>query len=263
VTSSAPACPSDTVTAEMDVWFALGRHVGWASLAGLISGILVGGVLGRIAMRVRGFAAGPSMVGVHTSNGNRVGDITVAGTLALVLSVGVASGLAGGVVYAALEPWLRRLRPWHGLAYGGVLLAVFGFTVLDPSNFDFTRFGPPALNVAMFAALFVIFGVSTAWSFDRLRTLATKTGTTARVVEVLAWLALGPAMLVAVLLVIGGLTQVADPLFALVCISALAVASIVHWRRLPPLVGYASLVGALVLGAARTVGGLPQLVAGF
>jgi hypothetical protein len=93
------------------------------------------------------------MVGVHTSNGNRVGDITFAGTLALVLLVGVASGLVGGVIYAVLQPWLRPLRPWHGLAYGSALLAVFGFTVLDPFDFDFTRFGPPLLNVTMFAAL--------------------------------------------------------------------------------------------------------------
>ena len=118
---------------------------------------------------VSGFTAGPEAVGVRTSNGNRVGDITFEGTLGLVLFVGIVSGLVGGVVFAAVEPWLRRLRPWHGLVFGLALLATFGFAVLDPSNFDFRRFGFAALNIAMFAALFLAFGVLIAWVFDRLR----------------------------------------------------------------------------------------------
>ena len=143
-----------------------------------IAGVVVGGLLGRVVMRISGFMAGPALAGVHTENGNVVGDITVAGTIALITFVGLPSGLLGGVLYALLEPWLRRLRPWHGLAYGVALLATAGFIFLDPVNFDFRRFGVPAVNVAMFAALFVLFGVATAWLFDKLRVL--RAGTTAR-----------------------------------------------------------------------------------
>jgi len=51
-----------------------------ATLAGMIAGGIVGGFGGRIAMRVTGFVAGPGHVGLTTTNGNRVGEITLGGT---------------------------------------------------------------------------------------------------------------------------------------------------------------------------------------
>jgi hypothetical protein len=233
-----------------------------ASLAGVIAGILVGGLLGRVVMRISGFTAGPALTGVSTSNGNRVGDITFAGTLALVLFVGVAMGLAGGIVYAVVEPWLRRARPWHGLVFGTALLLAFGFIVLEPSNFDFRRFGIAPLNVAMFAALFVIFGAATAWLFDALGAVRAGTGVAARLVDGLAWLVLVPAVILGVLLVssAGGL---GEPITTIAIVGPLLVAAIVRWRGLPEIVGQASLVAGLLFGATRTLSGLPQLIAGF
>lgn len=242
-------------------WIAAARHLGTASLAGVIAGVVVGGLLGRIVMRLSGFTAGPGLVGVTTANGNRVGDITIGGTLALVIFVGLGTGVFGGFVYAIVEPWLRRVRPWHGVAYGVVLLLAFGFTVLDPSNFDFARFGVPLLNVAMFAALFVVFGLAIGWLFDALGALREGTGAAARVVDILAWLALVPAVAVVVLFV-GGAAGL-DPLLAFAIVAALLVPAIVRWRGLPLAIGYAILAGALLLGAARTLSGLPSLVAGF
>jgi len=244
----------------MSTLVSVARHTGMASLAGLISGILVGGLLGRVVMRVSGFAAGPNMVGVHTSNGNPVGDITLGGTLAIVFFVGFPTGLLGGVVYAALEPWLRPLRPWHGLAYGVALLATLGFTVLDPFNFDFNRFGPLPLNLVMFAALFLVFGVCAAWLFDRLGVLAASTRTSGRASEIAAWLALGLASLL-----VAGLIANVDPkdrIFVLVGAGALALAAIVHWRGLPRPIGYASFAAVLVLGTIRTFDAV-QLFRGF
>jgi hypothetical protein len=239
----------------------LARHVGTASLAGTIAGVLVGGLLGRVVMRISGFTAGPAMVGARTENGNPVGDITLAGTLALVVFTGLASGLLGGIVYAVVEPWLRRVRPWHGLALGVGLFLAFGFLVLDPFNFDFRRFGVAALNVAMFAALFVIFGVVTAWLFDKVKTLRTGTSLTARVVDAAAWFAIVPAALTAVLIAMAveGFGQVATISIA----GPLLIAAIVRWRGFPEMLGYASLAVGVLLGAARTLSGLPQLIGGL
>ena len=223
--------------------------------------MLVGGVLGRVVMRLSGFMAGPSLVGVTTENGNRVGDITIGGTLALVVFVGVASGVLGGIIYGIAEPWLRRLRPWHGLAYGLALLLAFGFTVLDPNNFDFIRFGVPLLNVAMFAALFVIFGGAIAWLFDALGPMRGGTGVGARAVDIAAWLALVPA-LAAVVLFIGGASGIEAPV-AIAVVAALAVPAIVRWRSLPAAIAYATLAAGVLLGASQTLRGLPGLVAGF
>jgi hypothetical protein len=241
---------------------AVARHVGTASLSGIIAGVVVGGLIGRVVMRISGFTAGPAFVGVRTSNGNRVGDITLEGTLGLVLFTGLASGLVGGIVYAVVEPWLRRVRPWHGLVYGAALFLAYGFFVLDPFNFDFRRFGVAALNVAMFAALFVIFGSLTAWLFDLVKVLRAGSGPAARVTDAFAWLAVVPASIVALLLAssVGGL---GDPVTTITIIAPLAAAAIVRWRGLPEMLGYASLAAGVLIGAARTLSGLPQLIGGL
>ena len=241
---------------------AAARHAGAATLAGVITGVLVGGLLGRVVMRVAGFTAGPGMVGAFTANGNRVGDITFDGTAAIVLFVGLASGLAGGVVYAVVEPWLRRLRPWHGLAYGAWSLAALGFTVLEPSNLDFQRFGSPPLNVAMFAALFLVFGVVIAPLFELLRRLILGTTTAARAAEVLAILVLIPTAILTVLALvsIGGSS---DPLFPIVFVLGLAIATFARWRGLPKPVGYAGLAAAMLFGTMRTALAVPQILAAF
>ena len=245
----------------MAAWTALARHLGLAALSGVVAGILVGGVLGRIAMRISGFAAGPALAGVSTANGERVGEITFGGSLAVLIFVGLPFGVVGGILYAIVEPWLRRARPWHGLAYGAGLLLATGSLVLDPSNFDFTRFGPPSLNVAMFAALFVIFGVAIAWLFDALGALREGSGRAARVVDIFAWLSLVPAVIFAVLLVGAGLGL--DPLLAILIAGVVLSPAIVRWRGLPQAIGYASLAGMVLFGAARTLSGLPSLLRGF
>ncbi len=241
---------------------ALGRHLGTSSLAGIVAGVLVGGLLGRVVMRVSGFTAGPAFVGVRTSNGNRVGDITFEGTLALVLFTGLGTGVIGGFVYAVAEPWLRRVRPWHGLVYGAGLLLAYGFLVFDPFNFDFRKFGIVGLNVTMFAALFVIFGVVSAWLFDIVKLLRAGTAAASRVVDILAWVAVVPTVIAAGLLMtsVGGL---GDPVTTLLIVVPLIVAAIVRWRALPERLGYASLVAGVLLGAVRTLTGLRELIARF
>ena len=238
------------------------RHVGTASLAGIVAGVLVGGLLGRVVMRISGFTAGPAMVGATTENGNRVGDVTLGGTLALVLFTGLASGLFGGTVYAVVEPWLRRARPWHGLAFGMGLFLASGFLVLDPFNFDFRRFGVAVLNVTMFAALFVIFGVVTAWLFDTVKMLRTGTSLMAQVTDAAAWFAIVPVVLAAVLIVfsVEGWFAMAGTISI---IGPLLIAAIVRWRGLPERLGYAGLAIGVLLGAARTLSGLPQLIGGL
>jgi hypothetical protein len=247
--------------AAVSVLVALGRHVGVATLAGMIAGGIVGGLGGRIAMRVSGFVAGPGQVGLTTTNGNRVGDITLGGTIGVLL-VGVALGVLGGLFYAVVEPWTQRLRPWHGLAFGVFLFVAAGIAVLDPVNSDFRRFGSAPLNVALFGALFVLFGIVIAWTFDRLPPIATTDGTRARLVAGLGWFAvmLGTVL---VLLAVSGLGTSPDALPTLVAAAGLSIAATAQWRRLPALVGYAGLAMPLFAGAARLATGIPTLIEGF
>ena len=244
---------------------ALRRHVGAASLAGIVAGILVAGVLGRIAMRVSGFLSRPDLIGIQTANGNRVGDITFSGTLALALFVGIPAGIAGAALFASAEPWLRKFRPWQGVVFGLIVLLAAGFIFIDPANVDFQRFGSALINVAMFAALFVAFGALTAWLFDRIRHAIEGNGTSARVLEVVAFVAALAVTTVSVLvftsIVItsptGGLNE---PGPALLFAGIAIVPAIVRWRGLPPVIAYAVFALAILVGALRTLSGISQML---
>jgi hypothetical protein len=145
------------------------RAAGIGSLAGALSGLVVGGLGGRLAMRIAAIVAGPVMVGETTENGNRVGDITVEGTVALIIIGGVFAGIVGGLAYEVVRPWFVTFGRWRGLVFGLVLLVAIGSVVINPDNIDFRRFGSPALNTFLFAVLFILFGVVLAPIEERLR----------------------------------------------------------------------------------------------
>jgi len=123
----------------------------------VICGIVVGGIGGRIVMRVSAAAADESRIGMLTENGNVIGRITVEGTMALLLFVGLITGVSVGLFLFAL----RAVLPGRFLpaTISAVLLALGGAIAIDPSNADFVIVGNRALNVAMFIALFPAFGV--------------------------------------------------------------------------------------------------------
>jgi hypothetical protein len=139
-----------------------------AGIAGALAGLLVGGIGGRIVMRLSAIAGGPDVVGTITENGNAVGQITAKGTLGLLVFGGLFSGIAGGVILAIVAPWLRWAGPVRGLVFGVFVLAVAGRTVIDASNPDFVILQPAWLNVVMFSALFLLFGVPAVFLLDRL-----------------------------------------------------------------------------------------------
>jgi len=133
-------------------------------VASLITGIVVCGLGGRLVMRLSAMAADDSRIGMTTDNGNVVGAITGEGTLGLVLFVGLAMGPFLFALRAVLPG--RRLP----LTVSIVLLALGSAIVIDPGNPDFMIVGNRALNVAMFALLFPLFGfmsVALAEGFDR------------------------------------------------------------------------------------------------
>ena len=119
-------------------------------------------------MRIAAVAADDRVMGATTENGNRVGEITLGGTAALVIFVGIGSGLIGAIAFLISEPWLSRAGRWHGLVFGGFLLAIGSRAGLNADNFDFFIVGNQELNVAMFLALFLAFGLLMPPTIDRL-----------------------------------------------------------------------------------------------
>jgi hypothetical protein len=144
------------------------KEVAAGSLTGIVVGIIVGGLGSRLVMRLSAMAADSFVQGVTTSNGNRVGDITLSGTIALVVFGGIFAGMLGGLLYASVRPWLVRFGRWRGLIFGLGLLGLAGSLILDQANSDFIILRPALLNVAMFAGLFVIFGLAVVPVFDRV-----------------------------------------------------------------------------------------------
>jgi hypothetical protein len=107
-------------------------------------------------MRISALAAGPEAIGQLTESGFVVGDVTLGGTLVIVILGGILGAL-GGSVYVALRPWLAPLGRWSGVGLGLLMVAISSEP--DPTSADFRRFGPPLLSIAMFAALSPLAGV--------------------------------------------------------------------------------------------------------
>ena len=135
------------------------RRVLAIGFAGAVAGLIVGGVGDRLAMRVSAIAADRSTQGALTEAGNRVGEITVMGTVGFVIFGGLMAGVIGSVVVVIVDRLLPRLRWAAGPVMGVVLLGGVGGTLITPHNPDFHILDPAWLNVVMFGALPVLFGV--------------------------------------------------------------------------------------------------------
>lgn len=137
------------------------RETSIAVVACGVAGALVGGVGSRLAMRVAAIAA-PEARGAITEAGAVVGEITMAGTIGLVLFAGLGSAVLGAGTFTVLRPWLPGAAAARGVVFGSLLLALLGTAVIDPSNADFVILDDGALNVSLFSGLFVAFGLVAA-----------------------------------------------------------------------------------------------------
>jgi hypothetical protein len=143
------------------------RALATGMLPGLVVGVLVGGLGSRLAMRIMAMTS-PAARGFTTDFGATVGDVTAGGTVFLLILGGLL-GMIGGIVYVAV----RGVLPWRGwlggLAFGVVLLALFGRLLVVPDNPDFLALSPAGLAVAMFGVLPVAFGLAFVPLAERLR----------------------------------------------------------------------------------------------
>lgn len=152
----------DTIAASL-------RRTAIAAVACGVAGVLVGGIASRLVMRIAALAA-PGARGLLTENGNVVGEITLPGTVALLVFGGIGSAIVGAGAFVVFDPWLPRRTVMRGLVLGGFLLAFAGTLVIDAANADFVLLGNRTLNVTLFSSLFPAFGLvasGTAAFLDR------------------------------------------------------------------------------------------------
>ncbi len=137
------------------------RDIARGGFAGILVGIFVAGLGGRLVMRLATILH-EDTVGQTTEAGETIGRITVNGTLALVTFSGLGMGLVAGTIWVIVSPWI----PWHGLARA-FATAVAAIAIGTPAlvqytNFDFVILGHDPIVVAMLLGLVGLVGFSIA-----------------------------------------------------------------------------------------------------
>jgi hypothetical protein len=125
-------------------------------VGGLPLGVLIGGIGGRLAMFLLRITS-PDSVGVTSDDGFVIGQVTLSGTLNLLM-LGAAVGLIGAAAYLLVEPWLIGPRWLRELGVAAVAAALVGSLIIHPDGVDFTAIGPLWLAVGLFVALPAAFG---------------------------------------------------------------------------------------------------------
>jgi hypothetical protein len=162
-----------------------GRKLFAGGLGGLLCGLIVGGVGGRLAMFLLRLTSGPEVIGVTSDDGFTIGLFT--GSTVFLLGGTAITGAMLGVVYLMLRRYLPdRFRALLTVAVVG------GALIIKPGGVDFTRLEPRWLAVASFVLLPGLFGFALSKVVDRLLKHRTRYG--------LPWLALAGAAFVLILI---------------------------------------------------------------
>lgn len=128
------------------------RDISRGGLAGLLVGIVVAGIGGRVVMRIAALLV-PSATGLVTENGNRIGDVTVSGSLGLIIFVGLLAGVVFGVVWVVAAPWLPGQGVVRGLVAMPIAVGLGAFGLVDRFNPDFAILEHDPIVVASLVAL--------------------------------------------------------------------------------------------------------------
>jgi hypothetical protein len=137
------------------------RDISRGALAGLIVGVVVLGLGGRIVMRLAA-VIDPASVGRRTENGNRIGDITLEGTAVLIIFGGLLVGAAASVVWIAIQEWIPGRPGVRALLAMPIAVALTGFQLVRPENHDFRIMAPVGPILVLLLALVAIAGFAFA-----------------------------------------------------------------------------------------------------
>jgi hypothetical protein len=143
------------------------RDITGGALTGLVVGIVVLGIGGRIVMRLA-TVLDPASAGQLTENGNVIGDVTIEGTVALVFFGGILTGLAAAVIWIAIQAWIPGDRWARAVLSMPIAVALTGFQLVRPENSDFFILEPVAVVVALLLGLAAVAGFAFAIVFDGL-----------------------------------------------------------------------------------------------
>jgi hypothetical protein len=248
------------------------RIVAIAVIAGFVGGFLTGGWI-RIAMRIAGTLTSARNHGLLTENDAAVGQLTLSGTLSIAFT-GAAFGILAAMIYIAVRRWIpgnRRLKPF---LFSLLLLGVFGFVVMDPTNPDYVTFGPPWLNVLTFSLGYILIGTvvgTLVEAFDRkIPELSGFSGS--RWLRGLKIVALFPCFLLGIFGIgaLGFASSETGPLLMLVifvaailCLIAPHISKLRGFRlSTSPVIGYAAFAAPGLIGLTLTLRAIAMILGG-
>lgn len=136
------------------------RDITRGGLAGAIVGVLVAGVGGRIVMRLAALLV-PAATGLPTENGNRIGEITLGGSVAVVI-IGLAVGLIGGTIWVVVSPWIPGVGVRRAILTMPIAVALVGSSLIEGSNPDFFLLRHDAVVVTLLVVLVAAVGFAIA-----------------------------------------------------------------------------------------------------
>lgn len=142
------------------------RDIARGGIAGVLTGVLVGGLGGRVVMRAAALAV-PDAAGRFTENGNVIGNITLAGSLGLV-AFGLFAGLFIGAFWVAVAPWIPGAGVRRALATMPIALAMGGVGLVEGDNSDFHVLNNDLLVVILLLGLVAAVGFVVALADDLL-----------------------------------------------------------------------------------------------
>jgi hypothetical protein len=147
--TTAAAPDGSAVWRPGEIW----RDIARGGLAGIVVGLFVAGIGGRLAMRLATLLE-PGAIGSFTENAAEIGVISFRGTLS-VITIGIVAGAAAGVLWVIVRTWLPGAGLRRALVTAVVSIAFGSFLLVRGTNSDFVILG---FNPVVVGALVVLVG---------------------------------------------------------------------------------------------------------
>ncbi|MGZ4594200.1 MAG: hypothetical protein ACXV3C_10045 [Actinomycetes bacterium] len=166
---------------------------------GVLLGLLVGGVGGRLAMMLLS-RLNPQATGFTSDDGFRIGQFTVPDTLNLLV-VGAMFGLIGAGFYALVRGLMLGPRWFQVLCIAGGPAVVVGAAIVHTDGIDFQLLEPSWLAIGLFVAIPALYaGLLTVLAERVLRdgSWAMRAPLRLAVAPLVLWAPLAPALAVLV-----------------------------------------------------------------
>jgi len=137
------------------------RLISATIIIGAVGGAIVGGLGGRLAMRILVLTSGEAVKGVTSDDGFQIGRFTLSDTVGLVI-ITMFIGVLAALLYLVAHPFVagfRRARVPAMAAFYGV---VGGAMLVHTDGVDFKVLEPAVLAIALFVAISAGFGAVVA-----------------------------------------------------------------------------------------------------